>query len=143
MVIFSSLYERDEKGKPTSTAKEFAKTKQPRKRKKGEKRKRPKVADWAAAQKEYERDRARAKRIKPSKTPATGTADVSLPAGEEEAAGEEAAGEEAPPTEIKRPDGSARQEGDITVTKKDGSGTVAIDPKTVKRKDGSVRSLVT
>ena len=101
MIALRGLTERDEKGKPTSTAKEFAKTKQPRKPKKGEKRKRPRVADWDAAQKEYER----AKRRKPSKIPATGTADVSLPAGEEEAAGEEAAGEEATPTEIKRPDG--------------------------------------
>ena len=54
MIALRGLTERDEKGKPTSTAKEFAKTKQPRKRKKGEKRKRPRVADWDAAQKEYE-----------------------------------------------------------------------------------------
>ena len=64
MIALRGLTERDEKGKPTATAKEFAKTKQPRKPKKGEKRKRPKVANWSDAQKEYERDHA--KRSKPS-----------------------------------------------------------------------------
>ena len=43
MIALRGLTERDEKGKPTSTAKEFAKTKQPRKPKKGEKRKRPRA----------------------------------------------------------------------------------------------------